>query len=110
MVARQVYVIWTHSLFHESVRLLLGHPDITLAGASADLATAREQIVQMRPDTIVIEEGQGGFAPPALEILRLCPMQTRVIGLNLSDNTLKLYHYEQRVAERADDLLRLILA
>ena len=109
MTARRVYVLWTHSLFYESVRLLLAHPDILLAGATADLATAREQIAQAQPDIIVIEDQQGGFAPGALEILGNCPLNTRVIGLNLSDNVLKLYHLEQRTAERADDLLRLVL-
>ena len=81
-----------------------------LAGASSDLTQAQAQIAEAHPDIIVIEDNPHGFEPEAMEIIRNCSIGIRVIGLNLTDNVLKLYRYEQRVAEQADDLLQFVLA
>ena len=60
---RRVFVIWMNPLFHESVRLLLSHPDVEWVGATSDHAAAHEQIMKLRADTILIEEGEGGGVP-----------------------------------------------
>ncbi len=110
MAIRRVFVIWTHSLFHESVRLLLRHPDIEWVGATTDLAAAREQIASLRPDTILVEEREGSLSPEALEIMEACPWEVRVIGLSLADNQTSVYHREQRTVGKAEELLHLVLA
>jgi len=108
MAPRRVYLIWTHPLFHEAVRGLLKHPDVEWLGATSDPEVALKQIVELRPETVLIEELEGGIPPEALEILETCPWELRVVGLSLADNTLSVYHREQRTVAQPEDLLDLI--
>lgn len=108
MVTRQVYVVWIHPLFYESVRLLLDDPSIQLVGASSDYAIAHKQIMKLQPDTIIVEEKEGELSAEVLTFLRDSSLVERIIGLNLSDNQLCVYHRERRMVGRAEDLLRLI--
>jgi DNA-binding NarL/FixJ family response regulator len=104
----RVFVIWIHPLFHEAVHQLLSHPDIDWVGATSDHLTARDQIVGLCPDTILIEEGESGVPPEALEILEACSWKVRVVGLGMDDNRLIIYRREQRTVVQAEDLLHLI--
>ena len=108
MTARRVFVIWTHPLFHESISLLLKHPDVEWVGATSDHAAALEQITSLQPDTILIEEEHGDVAAEALKILEASAAAVRIIRLSLADNELSVYHREQRTVGQAEDLLRLI--
>lgn len=110
MQSRRVFVIWINPLFYESVHMLLNHPSIEWAGATADYAAAGDQIVNLQPDTILIEEEEDGTVPASmLGILEVCPPDVRVIRLSLSGNDLSVYHRERQTIERAEDLLQLIL-
>ena len=110
MAVHRVFVIWTHPLFHESMRLLLKHPDIEWVGATSDHAAARDQIVSLGPDTILIEVEEGRHTPAeTLEILAASSSDMRVIQLGLVNNQLIVYHREHRTVGQAEDLLRLIL-
>ncbi len=106
---RRVFVIWMNPLFHESVRLLLSHPDVEWVGATSDHAAAHEQIMKLCADTILIEEGEGGGVPAeAVEILEASSTDMRIIRLSLADNNLIVYHREQKIVGQAKDLLGLI--
>ena len=109
MTIRRVFVIWTHPLFHESVRALLNHPHIEWVGATADLAVARGQIASLRPDTVLVEGLQDGLPLEALKIMNSCGWKILLLGLNLEDNTTRVCYSEQKIVGRADDLLRLVL-
>jgi DNA-binding NarL/FixJ family response regulator len=108
-MTRQVFVIWTHPIFHESVRLLLNHPDVEWVGATSDYAAAKNEILSIQPDTILIEDVQDSASAEMMEILKAGPQNVRVIGLSLADNELSVYHRERRTVGQAGDLLRLIL-
>ena len=109
MAARRVFVIWSNPLFHESLRLLLNHPEVEWVGATSDHATAHDQIVSLFPDTILIEEEEESNASAeTLEILGTGSADVRVIRLSLTDNELRIYHREQRTVGQAEDLLKLI--
>lgn len=110
MAARRVFVIWTHSIFYESVRLLLNHPEVELAGASSDYVAAKDEILSLQPDTILIEEVSNGARTEVMEILETSPWSVRIMGLSLADNKLSVYHREQRTVGQAGDLLRLVLS
>jgi hypothetical protein len=45
MSTRQVFIIWTHPLFQESIALLMHHPEIELVGETDDHDSASKQIV-----------------------------------------------------------------
>jgi DNA-binding NarL/FixJ family response regulator len=106
MAARRVFIIWTHPLFHESVRLILNHPDIEWLGGTSDYTAAPDKIAHLRPDTVLFEESP---AIPATHFLEPGAWNYRLIGLNLEDNRMHLYNYTQENVIRASDLLTFIL-
>ena len=109
---RRVFIIWTHPLFHETVCLLLGHPQIEIVGTNSEYAAARGEMETLRPDTIIIEETGEKEAPTdtkvSWEILEHSSWNPRVIRLSLDDNELWVYHHERRTMKKSEDLLRLI--
>lgn len=108
MVARQVFMIWIHPIFRESVYLLLDHPEVEWVGITSDIETAITEILSLKPDTILIEE-DANISSRLTRILENCSWDYRLMGINLTDNQLNLYHHEQQVLARSEDLLRLVL-
>lgn len=110
VVVRRVFVVWTHPIFHESVRLLLNHPEVELVGATSDYVAAQHEILGLQPDTVLVEEPGGSLRAEVMGILEASPWTMRVIGLSLEDNSLSVYHREQRTVAQRDDLLQLVLS
>lgn len=106
---RRLYILWTHPIFRESVQRLLKHPEIDWVGANSDYSNARKEIKKLQPDTILVEETGGGENPEMLEIFENSPWDVNVIGLNLSDNRINIYHRAQQWVGKAEDLVRLII-
>jgi DNA-binding NarL/FixJ family response regulator len=109
-VVRRVFVIWTHPIFHESVRLLLNHPEVELVGATSDYLAAQDEILSLQPDTVLVEEVGESVRAEVMEILEASSWSVRVIGLSLADNSLRIYHREQRTVAQGEDLLQLVLS
>ena len=109
MVVQRVFVVWTNPLFHESVRLILRHPNIQFVGANSDYAAAQEEIYLLRPDTILIEDTGIKLTSDVIEVLGVCPWNVLVVLISLSENKFNVYHHEQRNLEKVSDLLQLIL-
>jgi DNA-binding NarL/FixJ family response regulator len=108
MAIRRVFAIWAHPIFHESVRLLLNRPDIEWAGATSDYAAAKDAILSLRPDTVLVEEVGGQVPAEVKEVLEAIPWSVRIISLNLVDNKSMVYQRERRTIEQPEDLIRLI--
>jgi hypothetical protein len=109
MARRRIFVIWTHPIFHESVRLLLNHPDVEWIGAATDLITAQPEIFDLKPDTILVEEMEEGTSATAIKVLEDVPWNVRVVSVSLAMNKLNVFHREQKTVGQADDLLHLVL-
>ena len=109
MAVRRVFVIWTNPLFHESARLLLKHPDIIWVGATTDISIAREEIMNLQPDTILFEKTKTGIPSHVMEILEVGAWDTRIIGLSLDNNEMSLYHRQHQTVVEAGDLLQFVL-
>lgn len=109
MTVRRVFVIWTNSLFHESTRLLLKHPDIIWVGATTDYAIAHEAIMKIQPDTILFEKTKAGIPADLLSILEAENWELRIIGISLDNNEISLYHRENQTVIKAGDLLQFVL-
>lgn len=109
MAVRHVFVIWTNPLFHEATRLLLRHPNIIWVGAAADFTTAHDEILRLRPDTILFEKTREGHPIGVLEILAVETWEMRVIGLSLESNEISLYHREHQTVVDVGDLLQFVL-
>ena len=110
MASHRVFVIWKHPLFHESVRLLLKHPAVTLVGSASNLATAYEEILSLQPETILMEAVEKRHSDEVVKLLETCPWSLRVMLISLDDNQLSMYHREQKTVGKADDLLHLIIS
>ncbi len=109
MSKRKVFVIWNHPLFFESVRLLLQDSSIEWVGSCHICNDTNIQVAGIYPDTILIEEIDGGVTPArVLELLEIRTPHLRIFRLNLNDNDLQIYHKEQRTVMQSDDLLQLI--
>jgi DNA-binding NarL/FixJ family response regulator len=110
MIPKRVFIIWNNPLFHESVRLLLNHSEIEWLGSTSDIKAAKDEILELKPDTILIEELQGRTSMEVMGILESQLWNVRIFGLNLTDNTLHVYHHQEQKVLKADDLVRLILS
>ncbi len=110
MANRRVFILWKNPLFHESVRLLLNHPDVECVGSTTNHLDARSDILNFQPDIILLEETKEDIQWDAFEILKACSWSLRVVSLNLTDNQSCVLCREFATVNEADDLLRLVLA
>jgi hypothetical protein len=109
MAFRRVFVIWSHPLFHESVRLIMKHPNIIWVGSAEGVTTAQEEIQRLHPDTILFEKTEGNKPADVMEILDSDAWNVRIIGLCLDDNELNLYHHEHHTVVEPGDLVQFVL-
>ena len=109
-MVQRVFIVWTHPLFYETVRLLINHPAIEIVGASPEYAAARVEIGNLQPEIIIIEETENGAATgtEVLQILETSPWRPRVIRLSLKDNELWVYYHERWTVGSSEELLRLV--
>jgi DNA-binding NarL/FixJ family response regulator len=107
MARKRVYLIWTHPLFYESIRLLLNH-EVDLVGSTDDHAKGDREIAELKPEVVIIETPAGleGLGAETISILRKGP---RVIHLSLEDNELSLYLRQHKTMDEPNDLMQIIL-
>ena len=108
MSAQKVFIFWVTPLFYESICALLKHPNIKLVGATSNYAAVPADIVQKKPDTILIEDTGQQHGVMIMEYLETLPWAIKIILLGLTDNKLVVYHHEQRSMLQTEDLLQLI--
>jgi len=110
MSSKSVFVIWTHPLFLTSIRMLLKHPEIDWLGSTSDYTNALDMISNLKPEIIIIEEEQEGKTSIRLmKNMESHHLDFFIIGLNLNDNKLNVYHHQKQKVLKADDLIHLIL-
>ena len=109
MSKHRIYVLWKNPLFDESVRLLIQKAGIEWTGSSSSLEDGLRSIEQLRPDTIFIEEGEGGSIPDkVIHLLDSGKESVRLFRLNLADNFLEIYYREHKTVLQVEELLQLI--
>jgi DNA-binding NarL/FixJ family response regulator len=113
MAVRRVFIVWSHPIFHESVRALLSHhPKIEVVGSTSEHATAQSEFDKLKPDIILIEkpEEDVDVMTSTMQILENSSWGPRLAYLSLDDNDLRVYHREERTVAEAEDLINLILS
>jgi DNA-binding NarL/FixJ family response regulator len=110
MASRRVFILWTNPLFHESVRMLLDHPEIECVGETNDYTASYEEILTPRPDTILVEEINGNIPLEIMQVLETSQWVVKVVGLNLWDNQLISYLRVQQTIGTVEDLVHTILS
>jgi DNA-binding NarL/FixJ family response regulator len=109
MAVRRVFILWTHSLFHETVRALLNDPQVELLGSSQDYSKVQVQISEQPPDILVVEEEDYTNFIKIIDLLKNQRENIRVVGLNLLDNEMSVFEFHQKTVCKADDLLQWVL-
>jgi hypothetical protein len=107
----RVLIAWSNPLFRETVRVLLGHPEVEIMDANSECKPTWVEIAGFQPNAIIIEETveRPVTANLALQTFEICPWALYVIRLSLQDNEMLVYHREQQTVKDAGDLLCLIL-
>ncbi len=107
---KRVFILSTHPLFSQGVESLLRHePGLEIVGWQADVDNAIERIKELQADVVILDSGDlaCNLTPAVMRILREGG-GTKVIGLNLQDNTMCIYRGEQRVVKEVKDLVEAI--
>lgn len=97
-------------LFSRGVENLLSQQaGLEIVGRETDTTRALECIRALKPDVVILDSKDLASVPSTLvaHILKEAP-GTRVIVLNLDDETVGVYRGEQRTARCVDDLLEAI--
>jgi DNA-binding NarL/FixJ family response regulator len=110
MSTRQVFIIWTHPLFQESIALLLHHPEIELVGETSDYNRAPKLIDKLRPNTLLIEEAEEKRTRKFINDIPLQSWDMRILFLNLMDNQLNFFHHERRTVGNPEEIVQMILS
>ena len=109
MTNKRVFVIWSHPLFHDAVRALLAHPEIEWVGETSDYEGMEEKVIQTNPDTVIFEDDENRFSAQILAIPEMIPSVERIIGLNLNNNELRIYHHKVKIVGHTNDLIQSII-
>jgi DNA-binding NarL/FixJ family response regulator len=109
---RRVFILSSHALFSHGVESLLRQePGLEIVGWETDVDRAIERIQELRPDVVIFDNNdlEVDFRLVVMRILKE-GLGTKVIGLNLGDNTICIYRGEQRVLKEVKDLVEAIEA
>ena len=107
---KRVFILSSHPLFSQGVEnLLRREAGLDIVGREADADKALERIKEIRPDVVILDCAEPE-CDPTLAVMRILRegLETKVIGLNLQDNTICIYRGEQRVVKDVKDLVEAI--
>ncbi len=111
MVVRRVFIAWSYPLFHQSVLLLLNHPEVEVVGSGTVLMMSQPEIERLQPDIIIIEktEPDTSIDVATMQILENSAWSPNILRISLRDNKLWVCRCEQHTLQQAEDLLRLVV-
>jgi TorA maturation chaperone TorD len=107
---KRVFLLSCHPLFGQGVELLLGQEaGLDIVGRGTDVDKAVEDIRKLRPDAVIVASSnpEDDLAPMVMRILRE-GAGTKIVGLDLRDNTICIYRGEQRFVKEVEDLVKAI--
>ncbi len=105
------FILYSHSLFaHGLEKLLQGHGGVTVTGVEKTGREALAHIKRLNPDVIIVEGEQGKPEPEKLlsRVLREQP-QTKMIRLNVENNTAFLYSGSRCTANSIEELMQSVV-
>jgi AmiR/NasT family two-component response regulator len=107
---KRIFILSSHPLFGQGVENLLRQESrLEIVGREADVDNAIRRIKKLQPDVVIVDSSDPASDPTSavMRILRE-GVGTKVIGLNLQDNTICIYRGEQRVVKEVKDLVEAI--
>lgn len=109
MVGHKVYAIWSNPIVRDALRTLLSHPDIIWTGDESVIDQAVEDILLLKPDTVLVETDQDTHPGQLIDRLQVEDFRLQIISLNIDTNEVTLYHRDYRSVVHQEDLLQFIL-
>ncbi len=110
MGMKRVFIFSGHLLFGRCIETLLRNEGgLEIVGYEAELDRAIEQIRALQPDVVIVDsdESQASRGAIMMQIVNE-GLQTRVLGVGLSDNKIVICHGEQRTIEELNDFLSML--
>ena len=106
-----VFILYDHYLFARGLEeLLQQEKEVQVMGIEARGKDAFSHIRTLNPDVIIVEAKEGDSEPEMLLARFLHEhLQTRVVRLNLEDNSCILYSGHRCTAQSVQDLLKCVL-
>lgn len=107
---KRIFLLSSHPLFGQGVESLLRRETgFDIVGLETDIDRAVARIKRLRPDAVVVDSN-GAIPDPALVVMRILRegLETRVIGVNLWDNVVCVYHGQQQLLKEVQDLVQAI--
>jgi chemotaxis response regulator CheB len=107
---KRIFLLSSHPLFGQGVESLLRRESgFDIVGLETDIDRAVARIKRLRPDAVVVDSNEA-IPDPALVVMRILRegLDTRVIGVNLWNNVVCVYHGQQRVLKEVQDLVQAI--
>jgi len=108
MPGRRVYILWIHPLFRDIMRKMLDHPSLEYVGSANNYDEVEDEINTLQPDILLCEETSGQTFTPG-KFLAKAWDEMRIMGINLTDNRLHIYHKKEIFVRSLDDLLEIII-
>ncbi len=106
---KRVFLLLRNSLFGNGVAELVRYSsEIEIVGQATDLETAKESILALQPDAVIVDEALcHDLLAAYLDILKT-EVSLRIVGLNLNNNTVHVYQKEQWQVHKVEDLTAVI--
>jgi DNA-binding NarL/FixJ family response regulator len=107
---KRVIILLSYPLFGQGVESLLRRETgLEVVGRETDANKVIERMTELRPDVVIVDSADPECDPVSV-VMRILRERvgTRVVTLNLQDNTMCVYRGEQRVVTQVQDLLEAI--
>jgi chemotaxis response regulator CheB len=105
----RVFILSSQSLFDLGVEnLLRQEAELEVVGREADIDRALVQIKILMPDVVILNSADASCSPTPAVLRLMNEVGTRIIKLNLQDNTICMYREEQRMIEEVGDLAKFV--
>jgi DNA-binding NarL/FixJ family response regulator len=110
MTVKRIFLLSNQSLLSQGVEILLRQDQgVELVGEETEVERAIERIQALDPDVVLVEQEPPAGDPAAviMRILNAVP-NTKIVGVHLADNTIRVYRGERRTVRAIGDLLQVI--
>ena len=103
---KRIFMLSNHPLLSQGVESLLRQEKgLEIVGREVDVDKAVERIKALRPDAVILDSAEP--SDPAAAVIRILNegLGTKVIGLNIQNNTMCIYSGEHREVGCIEDLI-----
>ena len=106
----RVFILSRHPLFGRGVELLVGRESgLSIVGKETDVERGIDCVRSLAPDVVILDTGDPGFDPsPVIARVLGAGTKARILGINLEENLVCLYHEETRPIRAVSDLIAAI--